>query len=224
MKATRFSVGIALLGVLVTMAWFAALRFAAEMTAQDARYRAARWEAGKAGMEAKELNAAVASLRAALALEPGNPNLHSDLGRIDYLRVRSGSAVDPESRAARQSALAGFRQAAQLRPTSGHTWTMIALNHYMLGQIDSEFAHALEQSLRWAPWQPQLQLTCIQLGLATWGTLGPATQRLLSEAIRHQAEWKMTDQKPALIRLLRAYGRMELGCLWAGAALGCPGA
>jgi hypothetical protein len=212
-----------LLLAITATAYFTVMRFAAEMSAQDARYRFARWEAGKVKPQPEDVAAAIAGLRAALAYEPGNPNLHSDLGRIEYWRVRAGSLVDAESRAVRQVALDGFRQAALLHPTSGHTWTNIALTRYMLGNVDIEFTHALEQTLRWAPWQPQLQLNAIQLGLATWQILDEPRQRLVAEAIRRQAEWKMVDQKPALIRLLLSYGRLELGCPWAGKALACPG-
>lgn len=212
-----------LLLAITATAYFTVMRFAAEMSAQDARYRFARWEAGKAKPQNGEVAAAIVGLRAALAYESGNPKLYSDLGRIHFWRVRSGSLVDPESRAAREAALESFRQAALLHPASGHTWASIALTRYMLGQVDIEFTHALEQTLRWAPWQPQLQLSAIQLGLATWQILDEPSQRLVAEAIRRQAEWKMVDQKPALIRLLLSYGRLELGCPWAGKALACPG-
>ncbi len=204
--------------------YFTAMRFAAELTAQDARYRLIRWEGGKAKPKDDEVAAAIAGLRAGLAYEPGNPNLHSDLGRLNFWRVQSGSLVDPESRAGREAALESFRQAALLRSSSGHSWANIALTRYMLGQVDIEFTHALEQTLRWAPWQPQLQLSAIQLGLATWQVLAPSTQQLVADAIRRQANWKLADQKPALIRLLRGYGRLELGCPWAGKALACPDA
>ena len=170
----------------------------------------------------EEVAIAIDAMRVALDFEPGNPNLHSDLGRIEYWRVRAGSLVDAASRSGREAALENFRQAARRRSTSGHTWVNIALTRYMLGQVDSEFVLALEQTMRWAPWQPQLQLSAIQLGLATWQILDEPRQRLVAEAIQRQATWKMVDQKPALIRLLRAYGHMELGCPWAGAALGCP--
>jgi hypothetical protein len=53
-----------------------------------------------------------------------------------------------------------------------------------------EFALALDQTLRWAPWQPLLQLSAIQLGLATWQILDEPRQRLVAEAIRRQANGK----------------------------------
>jgi hypothetical protein len=227
MKRLASPAGVAailFLVVIAATAYFTTLRFAAELSAQDARFSFVRWEAGKAKPQAGAVSSAVASLRAALDYEPGNPNLHSDIGRIQYWSVRSESRlVDAESRAVRQAALDSFRQAALLRPTSGHSWASVALTRYMLGHVDIEYTHALEQTLRWAPWQPQLQLIGIQLGLATWQELAPSTQQRVAEAIRRQVEWKMVDQKPALIRLLRGYRRMELGCPWAGKALGCPG-
>ncbi len=214
---------ILLLLAIVAIGYFSVMRFAAEMSAQEARYRFERWEAGKAKPQGEEVAIAIAAMRVALDFEPGNPNLHSDLGRIEYWRVRAGSLVDAASRSGREAALENFRQAARRRSTSGHTWVNIALTRYMLGQVDSEFVLALEQTMRWAPWQPQLQLSAIQLGLATWQILDEPRQRLVAEAIRRQAEWKMVDQKPALIRLLLGYGRLELGCPWAGKALACPG-
>ena len=219
---TGITAALLLMAISATV-YFTAMRFLAELSAQDARYRLERWEAGKAKPQDGEVAAAIAGLRAALAYEPGNPNLHSDLGRAHYWRVRSGSLVDAESRAGREQALESFHQAARLRPTSGHTWANVALTRYMLGHVSIEFALALDQTLRWAPWQPQLQLSAIQLGLATWNILDEPRQRQVADAIRHQAEWKMADQKPSLIRLLRGYGRLELGCPWAGAALGCKG-
>lgn len=213
-----------LLIVISAVTFFSLMRFTAELAAQDARFQFGRWEAGKAEPRPEEAVAAVSSLRAALKSDPGNPSLHSDIGRLEYWRVRKGSLVDPASRAAREAALASFRQAALLRPTSGFAWTNIALTRHLLGRVDSEFAQALEQTMRWAPWHPQLQLLAIELGLATWQILDEPRQHRMAEAIRRQAQWTMVDQKPALIKLLRAYGRKELGCPWAGKALACPDA
>ena len=100
----------------------------------------------------------------------------------------------------------------------------MAFARFNLGLVDIEFARALEQTLRWAPWQPQLQILSIELGLAVWQALDEPTQQLISNAIGRQSTWRIVDQKPALIKLLRHYGRTELGCPWAGAALECPGA
>jgi hypothetical protein len=87
--------GVAAILLLVAIAattYFTSMRFAAELTAQDARFRFERWEAGKVKPQAEEVRAAVNALRAALAYEPGNPNLHSDVGRLEYWRVRAGIA------------------------------------------------------------------------------------------------------------------------------------
>ncbi len=214
---------ILLLLAIAATGYHAAVRFAAVMTAQEVRYHFERWESGKGKPQAGEVSAVEASLHRALDYEPRNPNLHWHLGRIDDWRIRSGSPADDESRTARQAALESFRQVALLRPTSGYSWIYIARTRYMLGQIDAEFVLALQQALRWAPWQPQTQLLGIELGLATWQLMPIDTQMLLLESIRRQAEWKMVDQKPALIRLLRSYRRLELGCPWAGKALACPG-
>lgn len=215
---------VVLLTGLAIACYFSVMRLAAELTAQDPRYQFSRWGTGKAKADEQGVMAVLAGMREASAYEPGNPNLHSDIGRLEYWRVRTDGLADPAARSGRERALASFRQAALLRPSSGHTWGNVAFTRFNLGLVDIEFARALEQTLRWAPWQPQLQLLGIELGLAVWQALDEPTQRLITEAIGRQSVWPMLDQKPALITLLRRYGRTELGCPWAGAALGCPGA
>ena len=106
-----------LLVAITATSYFTVMRFAAEMSAQDARYRFARWEAGKVKPQPEDVAAAIAGLRAALAYEPGNPNLNSDLGRIEYWRVRAGSLVDAQSRSGREAA----QQSLEPRNRSCHS-------------------------------------------------------------------------------------------------------
>ncbi len=226
---TRLRTSAGMTAVLLTMAlastaYYSVMRLVAELTAQDPRFQFERWSTGKAKPSEDEVSAAVAQMRVASAYEPGNPNLHSDVGRLEYWQARTGALDDQLARSRRERALLSFRQAANLRPTSGHTWANVALTRYTLGQVDVEFAHALQQTLHWAPWQPQLQLLGIELGLAVWQALDEPSQRMVAEAIQQQKGWRLVDQKPALIQLLRRYGRKELGCPWAGVALGCSGA
>lgn len=221
MTRRHMAVAAMLLLVLAATVVTSALRLAGEFAAQDARFQFKRWMGGKVKPEPAAIEAAEAQLRTALSLDSGNPHLHSDLGHL--LAWHAGSSLHSEesAKALHQGALEQFRQAAHRQPTASQSWLAVALTHYRGGMVDAEFAQALELALRWWPWKDDVQLLGIQLGLATWQALDEPRQRLIADSIRRQAHWKLVDQKPALIRLLRHYGRADLGCPWAGPALGC---
>lgn len=188
----------------------AAQRGLADVVAQEPRYQIERWRAGKWVPDQFKLDAMQAELGKARDLDPNNPNLLEDLGRFHAVRVERGLAYDPEVRAMRQQALARFRQGLERRPTSGHAYVNVALMKYKLGEIDQEFSESLQQAMRRSPWEPQVQLIGIELGLATWQALAEPTHEILKQAIQAQAQWQLINQKPALQSLLKRYRRPDL--------------
>lgn len=188
----------------------AAQRGLADVVAQEPRYQIERWRAGKWVPDQFKLDAIQAELGMAHDLDPNNPNLLEDLGRFNAARVDRGQAYDPEVRAMRQQALARFRQALEQRPTSAGAYVNVALMKYRLGEIDHEFSESLLQAMRRSPWEPQLQLIAIELGLATWQALAEPAHETLKQAIQAQAQWQLINQKPALQSLLKRYRRPDL--------------
>lgn len=218
----RLCIAAALAVVLLATMFRAGQRGLAEVVAQESRFEFQRWQAGKTRPDAAAAGAITARLRQALALDPDNPNLLADLGRIESWRVREGPLYDDGVRTARGTALENFRRAARMRPTSGHSWANVAVAKVGLGSLDAEYRAALQQTLRWAPWDAKVQLVGIELGLASWQFLSEEMRQDITRSLGRQAAWPLVEQKPALIRLLRHYRRTELGCPWGGAALGCP--
>lgn len=202
-----------LLSTLPLVIYWVAQRGLADVVAQEPRYQIERWRAGKWVPDQFKLDAMQAELNKARGLDPNNPNLLEDLGRFHAVRVERGQAYDPEVRAMRQQALARFRQALERRPTSGHAYVNVALMKYRLGEIDQEFSESLQQAMRRSPWEPQVQLIGIELGLAAWQALADSTRETLKNAIHAQAQWQLVKQKPALQSLLTRYGRSDLAYL-----------
>lgn len=213
----RSSVGgffaMLLLAGLPAVIYFSAIRGMADVVAQEPRYEIDRWRAGKLAPDSLKLNAMQAELHKALELAPQNPNLMEDLGRFYAARVERGSPYEPAVREIRQQSLLYFRQAAAQRPTSGHAWANVALMKFRLGEFDLEYTLALEQALRRAPWEPQVQLLAIEIGLAGWQVLADSTREKLKQAIRSQGEWQLVNQKAPLLALLKRYRRADLNCL-----------
>ena len=204
---------IVLLSTLPFVIYWAAQRGLADVVAQEPRYQIERWRAGKWVPDVLKLDVMQAELNKARVLDPNNPNLLEDIGRFHAVRVERGQAYDPEVRAMRQQALARFRQALERRPTSGHAYVNVALMKYRLGEIDQEFSESLQEAMRRSPWEPQVQLIGIELGLAAWQALADSTRETLKHAIHAQAQWQLVKQKPALQALLKRYGRSDLAYL-----------
>lgn len=209
---SRFVVVVLIAGLL-TITYFAGRRGLADVVAQEPRYEIERWQIGKSAPDSVRLNSLQAELHKAWNLDPGNPNLLDDLGRFHAARVARDQPHDMEAREARQKSLTYFRQALELRPTSGHTYANVALSKFRLGEIDQEFTWSMEQALHRSPWEPQVQLIAIELGIASWQALSDSTRQKLRQAIRSQGQWKLANQKPQLLSLFKRYRRSDLNCL-----------
>lgn len=198
---------------LLAVVYTAGQRGLAYVLAQEPRYEIERWRSGKFAAGNAKFDAIQADLHQALGMDPGNPDLVEDLARLHAARVERGQSYDTPVREMRQQALAGFRQAVQLRPTSGHGWVNVALTKFRLGEVDQEFSGALQQALRRSPWEPKVQMIAIELGLASWQALSDSTRAAIQQAIRSQTRWKLANQKPALQSLLKRYQRPDLAYL-----------
>jgi len=145
---------VLLLAGLAAVAWRAGQAGLADVVSKQSRYEMERWRSGKFVPDARELDAMQAGLNQARQLDPGNPDLLEDLGRFQAARVEGGRTYDTGVRAMRRQALDWFRQALELRPTSGHAWVDVALMKFRLREIDQEFIDSLQQALRRSPWEP----------------------------------------------------------------------
>lgn len=204
------------LGLILALAfaiWQSARRGLADVMASEPRYQIERWRTGQWVPDTAKLDALQQALERARGLDPGNPNLIEELGHVHAGRVQRHPAGDPQGRAMRRQALDRFRQALELRPTSGHGHINLALMKYRLGEIDPEFSQALQQAMRRAPWEPKVQMLAIELGIAAWQALAEPAREAVKHAIQAQARWQLARQKPAIESLLKRYRRTDLAYL-----------
>jgi hypothetical protein len=213
-----------LLAGLLSACYGVGKRGLAEVIAQEPRYQIANWRSGEKIPNDGQLNVIQAELHKALDLDPANPTLLEDLGGLYASRLQKVRPSDSRALPIRGQTLDFIRQAVRQRPTSGQAWINLALMKLRLGEIDSEFSLSLQQALHRTPWQPQVQLLGIELGLASWQALTEPLQQEIASAVRAQAGWLLVNQKPPLIQMLKRYRRSDLACPWAGAAFPCPAA
>ena len=159
---------------------------------------------------------ALASLREARMLEPSNPHYVEQVARLRELRALRLAPRDPARREGLLQSLAQYREAAALRPGSPYVWASIAMLKVRLNDMDFEFYGALERAGRLGPWEPQVQLAMVDVGMATWPLLARAGRIRVLEAL----ERALSRQEPEVRRIAAVHGTLPQAC--AAVAAGLP--
>ncbi len=192
----------------------------ADLSSKTPVYEFNQWRSGQLVPDQRQLAAMQMALVSAHKLDPQNPSVLELLGCLDAEMAVHGLSVD--ARTSRLQSLAWFGMALQRRPTSGSAWLNMALTKYQLGQIDAEFSLALQQAQYRSPWDAQVQLGVIELGLASWRELPASARSTTRQAIRTQGQWRQVNQRPALLAMLARYQRSDLVCLLDPLIQACP--
>jgi hypothetical protein len=97
---------------------------------------------------------------------PDLPDAHEQLARLYALRA--GDRDDARAMVMLREARASYEQALRLRPASPYTWSGLA---YVTHRDEAAFAKAFERADTLGPWEGQVQLTLMQVGLQRWERL-----------------------------------------------------
>jgi hypothetical protein len=190
----------------------AAVRGLADAHYTNARLTLAEGPPAKGTPRPEAMASALASIREALALEPSNPHFVEQSARLHELRALGLQRGDPAMRDGLRQSLAQYREAAAMRPGSPYVWASIAVLKLRLNDMDFEFYGALERAGRLGPWEPQVQIAMIDVGLATWKWLSrPGKDWVLGALDRG-----MLRQAAEVQRIAAVHGTLPLACAEAG--------
>ncbi|HTP61546.1 MAG TPA: hypothetical protein VMJ14_05630 [Burkholderiales bacterium] len=180
----------------------------ADMDDYPARRALAQWGSEKRAPGETEWRTARSALERAGALAPSNPLYVEEMGRLLELRAAGMDRADPAARALLEQSRAQFRQAVAMRPGSPYAWSSLALVKFRLNEMDYEFYGALERAARYGPWEPAVQLTLADIGLAGWMLLAlPGKQQVLGALERG-----MLRQDKEILRLAAFHRTLPLLC------------
>jgi hypothetical protein len=199
--------GIALLSFLAIMAvrhgW-------ADLGAFQGRAFMKSWDKRPEAPGAADWALAQSRLEHALALDPGEPGIAEDLGRLHEMRTRAGlpAVAGMDTAAELGRALDYFNLSLARRPTSPYTWANIALVKARLGAVDAALLRAVGNAAMLGPWEPEVQVALAEVGFRHWNRLPKATQEVIHAAIGRGL--KRQDGK--LFELALAHGRMDVMC------------
>ena len=169
-KRARY-LALAAIPLLICAGWIAARWGLADLYYQPAVGQFKTLRDTKTALSGAERQAAEASLRRALALDPNNPFIHEHLA------------------SALQQAMAHYRRAIALRPVWPYAWLGLATAKYEAGQTDAEYDAALRQAARLGPAEQVVQRYIIELGLGRWADASEEnrlfTLRIIARAMAH---------------------------------------
>jgi hypothetical protein len=201
MKTLFATLAAALLSVLA----FVALRHGwADFLAFQGRALIRTWDSERRTYSTDDWAVAQSRLENALDLNPGDPGVAEDLGRLHELRALNGVASTAEL----HRALHYFRIGAVARPTSPYTWANIAFTQSRIGILDANFYRAIENAAFLGPWEPEVQLALADIGFRYWDRVPQATRTTIHQAMRRGL--KRQDKK--LFELAAGYRRLDVMC------------
>lgn len=201
------SLSILLIAVLCGLSFLAARQALSDYYTHTSALEIEAWSRPGFRRDADALPQVIARLGRALAIAPDNAWALDFMGAMQFETIRG--ATDPQAAvAAARASRDSFRRALWQRPTAAQTWVNLALAKQSLGEIDGEFFAALEQSVRYGPWEPPVLLLGLQTGLGAWDRASPA-QRELILGMRDRAARR---DVASVNRIARDYSRPDLAC------------
>jgi len=195
------------IAVLCGLSFLAASQALSDFYTHTAALEIEAWSRPGFRREADALPQVIERLGRALAIAPDNARALEFMGAMQFETIRG--ATDPQAAvAAARASRDSFRRALWLQPTASQTWVNLALAKQSLGEIDGEFFTALEQSVRYGPWEPPVLLLGLQVGVGAWDRASPA-QRELIFGMRDRAARR---DVASVNRIARDYNRPDLAC------------
>jgi predicted Zn-dependent protease len=138
-------------------------------------------------------------VREELIRDPENPSLHEILGRL-ALFTRSEDAAD--------EAIASFTRALQYRPGSPYSWANLAEALYRKGDTGLAFEQALRSAGETGPWEPQVQRTVAEYGLAVWNDVSSSTRYEIDRMVANG----MARNASEILQISLRRGRLGVAC------------
>lgn len=207
---TRIATGTFAMAMLAALAGVAARHAFADLLALQGRAAIRTADRDPAALGPGDWARAQSRLERAARLDPDEPAIAEDIGRLHELRSRVAPGADAKAELAR--ALAYFRDSLARRPTSPYTWANLAIVKSGLGQFDAEFLGAIDRAARLGPWEPEVQLALADVGLRHWDRLTPPARQAIHAAMGRG----LKRQDARLFEMAAAYRRMDVLCATPG--------
>ncbi len=191
----------------ISAAWMGGCAAWADVLQLQVRYNISQWQAGK--IPAPSISAwgeARNALVQALAITPGDPQIHENLGYLYGLRALSSKDIPDLYQALLGQAQVYYRNATRLRPMSPHPWANIALASHYRGDAGPSLWDAFDRAMAYGQREPAVQKNLAEVGFSRWGELTESRRSQLL-AMVNQA---LPHSKSQLLDIARRHGHSAL--------------
>lgn len=200
---------VSLIGLLIWLIYLATRWGLADLLVKPASYQISLWEQSGSTVQAAAWQTTLTQLQRAINLEPHNPDLLELISRAYYLHSNVDIGIKLQLNSLQQ-ALNYNLQAIRQRPVSAYTWANIALLKSQLKQYDAQFETALKSAIILGKWEPLVQHSVIEAGLAAWYQLPSSIRWLVLAAIE-----RGIVLQPQLIKaIINKYQRIYTICAY----------
>ncbi|HIG44796.1 MAG TPA: hypothetical protein EYQ14_30300 [Gammaproteobacteria bacterium] len=148
----------------------------------------------------------------AVALRPGNPDYHLQLGQLYSYRRMTNERSQSEYQADLRQALVHFQSSVEKRNMWGFGWAYIASTKSLLGELDGEFSYALERAVTLGPWEPPVQRMVSNAAFRHWFDLSVADKALVRENSIRGLQSVSNAQSRRMTELIRSQNKHFVVC------------
>jgi predicted Zn-dependent protease len=127
---------------------------------------------------------------------PANPSVRE---LMSLLALRNNDPADAQGH---------LMASLQARPGSGYTWANLMAARYRLGDTGPGFEKALVNAMSLAPFEPEVQRTVADFGLAVLDEVTPVTRAAIERAVAA----RMKRNAPEILQIAARRGRLDVAC------------
>ena len=176
--ATKFFLILLLMGCVLGI-YTAFTWIMGDLYGYKARYAVEQWQERPGLPELLEVDEALMDIELALSWEEDNPQYHELKARILYYKALSQN-VTPETMVYIEAAKASHIRAIELRPRWPYSWANLVLMKSYLNEWDNEYGTALENAVKYGPWEQSVHLTLAHAAGLSWRHLETDQKRLMA--------------------------------------------
>ena len=155
-----------------------------------------------------DLDKAEDKILRSISFNPENAEYQEYLGRIHYLRAISNYQDGSLFQENILKAYLAHKQAIRLRPQWPYSWANLALMKSHLQQLDVEYLYAVNQAVRFGPWEISSNEALVQAGFNGWNKLTVNSRKITINALE-----RIYQQEPkAARRLLEHFSKQTTVC------------
>lgn len=195
---------LCLLGIYTAFTWIMG-----DLYGYKVRYAVEQWQEQDGLPKVADINQVIEDVDSAIGWEVDNPQYHELKARALYYKALA-LGVDDEGLIYIELAKKSHILAISLRPKWPYSWANLVLMKSYLKEWDDEYSAALDNAVRFGPWEQSVHLTLAHAGALSWAHLSIEQKKAIAENV----ERGIVRNMQGIAFNLDAYKKRSLVCAY----------